>query len=45
MGLPYIPHITIGKLSEKYKLGEAYNQVKDMSETFCALYEIEVLDM
>lgn len=37
MGLPYIPHITIGKLSEKNKLGEAYNQVKDMRETFCTL--------
>lgn len=37
LGLQYIPHITIGKLSDKYKLDEAYNQVKDMSETFCAL--------
>lgn len=37
LGLPYIPHITIGKLSEKHKLDEAYNQVKDMSETFCTL--------
>lgn len=37
LGLPYIPHITLGKLPEKYKLDEAYNQVKDMSETFCAL--------
>lgn len=34
LGLPYI---TIGKLSVKYKLDEAYNQVKDMSETFCTL--------
>lgn len=37
LGLPYVPHITIGMLSEKYKLDEAYNQVKDMSETFCTL--------
>lgn len=34
LGLPYIPHITIGKLSERYKLDEAYNKVKDMSETY-----------
>lgn len=36
LGLPYVPHITISKISERYKLDEAYNKVKNISETFCA---------
>ena len=34
LGLPYVPHITIGKMSERRRLDEAYNKVKNMSETF-----------
>lgn len=34
LGLPYVPHITLGKLPEVHKLNEAYNKVKDMREPF-----------
>lgn len=37
LGLSYVPHITIGKMSEGRKLDDAYNKVKNMSETFCAI--------
>lgn len=31
------PHITIGKMSERRELDEAYNKVKNLSETFCTI--------
>lgn len=37
LGLTYVPHITIGKMSERRELDEAYNKVKNLSETFCTI--------
>lgn len=34
MGLPYIPHMTIGKLPEVQLLNEAYDDVKAMNDVF-----------
>lgn len=36
LGLPYVPHMTIGKLPERQKLDEVYRKLKNMKETFCA---------
>lgn len=43
--LPYVPHITIGKISESHKLDEAYNKVKDMRESFCAFINKVSMEM
>lgn len=39
LGLPYKPHMTIGKLPTADVLAEAYVKVKDLKETFSTVVE------
>lgn len=34
LGIPYIPHMTVGKLSTTTRLNEAYNSVKENNIVF-----------
>ena len=45
--LPYIPHMTVGKLQNKSTLDEAYEEVKKMEQTFSTIIDtvyIEEID-
>lgn len=34
LGLPYVPHMTIGKLSSVKEMDEAYEEIKDIQDKF-----------